>query len=138
MAIGGGVAIISTAFAMPSAIASMTCMPTLKGVMNGISGDGGGVYTSVIAETVVADAGGGAEMLDASPMVTAATNAITAQPRHRVTRNTGESCPKNRPRHSEKRRMLPRRHRRHSGHPGQGRADRTVCRFAAEEFRRIV
>ena len=41
------------------------------------------MYASVIAETVVADAGAGAEMLDASPMVTAATNAITAQPRDR-------------------------------------------------------
>jgi hypothetical protein len=87
MAIGGGIAIFSTAFAMPSAIASMTCMPTLKGVKNSITGDGGGEYVSVMAEAVVADAGG-AEMLDDSPMATAATNATTAQPRDRVTRST--------------------------------------------------
>ena len=60
MVIGAGVAIISTAFAMPSAIASMTCRPTVNGVMITISGDGGCVYVSVIAETVVADAGAGA------------------------------------------------------------------------------
>ena len=88
MAIGGGVAIISTALAMPSAIASMTCMPKVKGVMNAISGDGGGVYASVIAEAVVADAHTGEQMLDASPIATAATIAITALPRDRVTRNT--------------------------------------------------
>ena len=84
MAIGAGVAIISTAFAMPSAIASMTCRPTVKGVTSTVRGDGGGVFTSVIATMVVADAGAGAD----SPMATAATNASTAQPRDRIARNT--------------------------------------------------
>ena len=46
-----------------------------------VRGDGGGVYASVIAETVVADAGAGAEKLDDSPRVTAAAETITAQPR---------------------------------------------------------
>jgi hypothetical protein len=88
MAIGAGVAMNSTAFAMPSAMASMTCIPMVSGVMNAIRGDGGRVYESVIAEAVVADAHEGAEILDASPMARAATIAITALPRDRVTRNT--------------------------------------------------
>jgi hypothetical protein len=103
MVIGAGVAIISTAFAMPAAIASMTCNPTVKGVTSTVSGDGGCLDTSLIAETVVADAGAGAETLDASPIVRATTNAITAPPTDRVTRTTGRSCPRNLPRHSEER-----------------------------------
>jgi hypothetical protein len=79
------VAIISTAFAIPSAMASMMCMPTVSGVMSTVRGDGGGEYVSVIAATVVADAGVGAQTLDASPMAAAAT---TAPPTDRVTRNT--------------------------------------------------
>ena len=59
MAMGGGVAMSSTAFAMPSAIASMTCIPMVSGVMNATKGDGGRVYVSVIAEAVVADAHAG-------------------------------------------------------------------------------
>jgi hypothetical protein len=85
MAIGGGVAMSSTAFAIPSAIASMTCIPRVSGVIITVRGDGGGVYASVIAETVVADAGAGAEKLDDSPRVTAAAETITAQPRDLVT-----------------------------------------------------
>src|SRR3954471_12696637 len=92
------------------------------------SGDGGCLYTSVIANTVVADAGGGAETLDASPMVRTAINAITAQPIDRVTRTTGESCPKNLPRHSEKRRMLPRWHCRHRGGPAAQWVDVRLAR----------
>ena len=96
---GSGVAIISTAFARPSAMALMTCMPTLKGVTNTDRGVGGDVFESVIAVAVVADAGAGAEILDASPIARAATNASTALPRDRITR-TGESCRKNRATHS--------------------------------------
>ena len=110
MAIGAGVAIISTTSAMPSAIASMTCIPTVSGVMSTTRGVGGGVFASVIAKAVVvADAGGAEERIDASPMATAATNAMAAPPTNRINRDTRESCPINRPRHSEKRRMLPRR-----------------------------
>ena len=86
MAIGAGVAIISTALAMPSAIASTTCIPRVRGVTRTARGDGGGEYASVIAEAVVADAGAAAEMVDASPMDRAAINAITAPPRDRITR----------------------------------------------------
>jgi hypothetical protein len=93
MAIGGGVAMSSTAFAMPSAIASMTCTPTVSGVIITVSGDGGGVYASDIAEAVVAEAGAAEEMVDASPTAMAATNAITAPPRDRVTRNTKSIVP---------------------------------------------
>ena len=91
MAIGGGVAMISTALAMPSAIASMTCIPMVSGVIIAISGDGVGVYTSVIAEAVVADAGGAEEKL--SPKATAAINAITAPPTDRLTRDTRRIVP---------------------------------------------
>jgi hypothetical protein len=104
MAIGGGVAMNSTAFAMPSATASMTCKPSAKGVMNPISGDGGGVDTFVLAEAVVAvaaDAGAAKERL--SPKTIVAIKAITAPPADRLIRNTTESCRKLRPVHSEKR-----------------------------------
>src|ERR1700738_1028103 len=100
MAIGAGVAMNSTAFAIPSANASMRWTPTVSGVMITLSGVGGGVYASIIAEAVVADAGAADEMLDASPMARAAIDAVTAPPTDRVTRNTGESCRKNRPAHS--------------------------------------
>jgi hypothetical protein len=60
-------------------------MPRVSGVTSTVRGEGGGEYASVIAETVVADAGAGAEILDANPRITAATKAITAQPRDRVT-----------------------------------------------------
>jgi len=98
MAIGGGVAMNSTALARPSAIASMTCIPMVSGVTIAISGDGGGVYTSVIAAGVVADAGAAVEKL--SPMATAAITAITAPPKDRLTRNTSESCRISRPPYS--------------------------------------
>src|SRR5258708_4595067 len=101
MAIGAGVAMNSTAFAMPSAIASMRCTPTVSGVMIAIRGDGGGLYTSVIAEVVDADAGAADEMLDASPMARTAINAVTAPLMDRVTRHTRESCRKNRLAHSQ-------------------------------------
>ena len=71
MVMGAGVAIISTAFAIPSAIASMTWMATVKGVTSTLSGDGGGAYPPV---TVVADAACGVD----SPIDTAALNTITA------------------------------------------------------------
>src|SRR4029077_12673835 len=100
MAIGGGVGMNSTASAMRWAIASMTCTPMVSGVNITVRGDGGGVYASVIAEAVVADAGAAEEMLDARPMAIAAINAITAAPRDRVTRNTGESSRKSRPQYS--------------------------------------
>ena len=105
MAIGAGVAMNSTTFAMPSAIASMTCTPTVSGVIITVSGDGGGVYTCVIADAIVADAGAAAPTADTTPKATAAINEITAQPRDRITR-TRESCPKNRLRHSGKRRTV--------------------------------
>jgi hypothetical protein len=105
MAIGAGVAMNSTASAIPSAIASMTCTPTVSGVIITVSGDGGGVYACVIAEAVVADAGAAAPTDDPTPKATAAINEITAQPRDRITR-TRESCPKNRLRDSEKRRTV--------------------------------
>jgi len=79
--IGAGVAIISTAFASPSAIVSIRWIPIVKGVTSTDSGDGGGVYPPV---TVVADAAGGVDI----PMATAAINAITAQPTDRITRST--------------------------------------------------
>jgi hypothetical protein len=101
MAIGAGVAMNSTAFAMPWAIASMRCTPTVSGVMIAIRGAGGGVYASVIAEVVDADAGAGEEMLDASPMARTAINAVTAPLMDRVTRHTRESCRKNRLAHSQ-------------------------------------
>src|SRR5258705_813472 len=100
MAIGGGVAMNSTASAMPWAIDSMPCTPTVSGVNITVRGDGGAVYTSVNAEAVVADAGAAEEMLDARPMATAAINAITAPPRDRVARSTGESSRKSRPEYS--------------------------------------
>jgi hypothetical protein len=81
MAIGAGVAIVSTMFAMPPAIASITCIPKLSGLTSTDNGDGGGAYMSV---AVVADAAGGAD----SPMATAANNAITEQPTDRITRTT--------------------------------------------------
>ena len=105
MAIGSGVAMNSTASAIPPAIASMTCRPTVSGVIITVSGDGGGVYGCVIAEAVVADAGAAAQIDDPSPKGTAAINEITAQPRDRITR-TRESCPKKRLRHSGKRRTV--------------------------------
>src|SRR5262245_4525814 len=124
MVIGSGVAISSTAFASPSAMASTTRMPILNGVTNTDSSDGGDVYESVIAAAVVADAGAGAVTLDARPIVRAATNASTALPRGRITR-TDESCRKNRATHSGKRRMLPGWHCRHHGsvRPATQRAD---------------
>jgi hypothetical protein len=88
IAIGAGVAISSTALAMPSAMESMTCNPTLSGWKIPTSGDGLGVCTSITPAAVDADAGAGAEIIDASPIAAAATNAIAAQPRERVTRNT--------------------------------------------------
>src|ERR1700719_599965 len=100
MAIGAGVAMNSTALAMPSANASMRCTPMVSGVMITLSGVGGGVYASVIAEGVVADAGAAEEMLDASPMARTAINAVTAPPTDRINRTTGESCRKNHPAHS--------------------------------------
>jgi hypothetical protein len=99
MAIGAGVAMYSTAFAMPCARASMRCTPTVSGVISTVRGDGGGLYASVIAEGVVADAGAAEEMLDASPMARTAINAVTAPPTDRINA-TGESCRKNRPAHS--------------------------------------
>lgn len=100
MAIGAGVAMYSTAFAMPWANASMRCTPTVSGVISTVRGDGGGVYASVIAQGVVADAGAAEEMPDASPMASTAINPVTAPPTDRINRNTEESCRKNRPTHS--------------------------------------
>lgn len=105
MEIGAGVATNSTTFAMPSAIASMTCTPTVSGVIITVSGDGVGAYASLIAEAVVADAGAAAQIYDPSPNATAAINEITALPRDRIT-GTRESCPKNPHRHSGKRRTV--------------------------------
>jgi len=68
--------------------------------MIAIRGAGGGVYASVIAEVVDADAGAGEDMLDASPMARTAINAVTAPLMDRVTRHTRESCRKNRLAHS--------------------------------------
>ena len=81
MVIGGGVAIISTALASPSAIASTTCNPKVNGVVSTVSGEGGGAYASV---TFVADAAGGAD----NPMAMAAISAINAQPTDRIRRST--------------------------------------------------
>lgn len=88
MAIGGGVAIISTALAMPWAIASITWMPNLSGELITLRGDGDGTEESVIAERVFADAGAGAAIDDPSAMTAAATMATTAKPRERIARST--------------------------------------------------
>lgn len=76
--IGAGDAIISTAFASPSAMVSMTRMPKVNGVVSTVRGEGGGEYASV---TFVADADGHAD----SPMTTAAINEITAPATDRIT-----------------------------------------------------
>jgi hypothetical protein len=91
----------STAFAMPSATTSMRRKPTASGLMIGNSGIGVGVGASVIAEMVDAVAGAAVEMLDPSPMATAAINVRTLRQMDRVARCTKESCLKNHPRHSE-------------------------------------
>jgi hypothetical protein len=98
IAIGGGVPIISTTSAMPSATASMTWKPTATGLKNEMSGKGDGC---VSVTAVLAEACGHEATLDASPMTTAAITDTTATPTDRDARSTRESCRKNHSRHSE-------------------------------------
>jgi hypothetical protein len=99
MAIGAGVAISSTALAMPSAIASMTCSPTLNGWSSRTSGDGIGVCTPAAPAAVDADAGAAESTLHASPMAAATMNVRTATRTDRA--STELSCRKFPQRHSE-------------------------------------
>ena len=107
MAIGGGVLTISTMFARPCAMASMTWYPAARGLRNPNRGPGTGGWMSVTAEVVDADAGAADDTLIPSPMATAAIIVTIATPMDRPERNTRASSPKNRRTHSENAERLP-------------------------------